>query len=408
MVAPNFNLRHLRAFCLVARTGSVSKAADQIHLSQPAVSQAIRKLEAQLDEPLFDRQSSGLTLTEVGKLTEKRALNAFSLLEEGITIAGRRAQRPNARKAIHLVSSTHLRALVALQSSGSFALAARRIGTSQSSLHRTARDLEKLLNIPFFASTHRGIELTDAAALFARHVRLADAELRQAYYEVTHFKGEDCTRIAVGTMPLSRTMIVPDAIEALFRENKGVRVSNIDGPYNELLRRLRYGELDFLIGATRNPPPTSDIEQEVLFADQLSVIAGPRHPLVGRNSLSVEDIKTFPWISPPYDTPTGRQIGRLLACQQGELYPGPVRVVSSSLVMIRGLLQRGDYVTLMSPNQMRVELDLGLVVKLGLELPDTERSIGLTYRKGWHPTKTQSRFMDLVRCAAADGHSLGS
>lgn len=60
------NLRFLRMFAAVGELGSFSKAADALHVSQPAVSKGIRELEAEVGEPLLDRNRSGVVLTETG------------------------------------------------------------------------------------------------------------------------------------------------------------------------------------------------------------------------------------------------------------------------------------------------------------------------------------------------------
>lgn len=60
------NLRFLRMFAAVGELGSFSKAADSLHVSQPAVSKGIRELEAEVGEPLLDRNRSGVVLTGTG------------------------------------------------------------------------------------------------------------------------------------------------------------------------------------------------------------------------------------------------------------------------------------------------------------------------------------------------------
>ncbi|MFC7337122.1 LysR family transcriptional regulator [Haloferula chungangensis] len=59
-------LRHLRYFVMAAAEESISRAAARLNISQPAVSRQIRDLEEELGVPLFDRESSGLSLTEAG------------------------------------------------------------------------------------------------------------------------------------------------------------------------------------------------------------------------------------------------------------------------------------------------------------------------------------------------------
>lgn len=395
------NIRHLKAFKEVAERKSVSAAAAHVHLSQPAVTQAIGGLERSLNLALFDRRPEGMYLTQTGEGFLERIKRMFEHLENGARLALASAQRkPRSLDASFLskVSSSQLRALIAIWESGSFSLAADRIGISQPSVHRAARDLEKLAGVPFFAPSRKGVELTQSAEEFARSIKLAAAELQQGYDEVTLSQGQDSTRITVGSMPFSRTSILPSAIHDLLNDNGGVQIRTVEGPYHELLRHLRYGELDFLIGALRDPAPASDIEQEKLFDDPLAIVVGPAHPLAGRQGLQLEDVMNYPWIAPPQTTPSGAYLYRTIRI--GDLPVSPVRVVSSSLVLIRGLLARGDYVTIMSRHQMAVERSQGLMVALDVALPNSARPIGITTRSGWRPTPTQARFIELVAQAS--------
>ena len=53
------NLRHLRVFLSVADTGTITRAAELCHVSQPAVTQAMAKLETIAGQPLFARKPQG-------------------------------------------------------------------------------------------------------------------------------------------------------------------------------------------------------------------------------------------------------------------------------------------------------------------------------------------------------------
>ena len=55
-----------KLFYTVAKNGSLTKAAQELHISQPAVSQAIKQLEYKLGGKLFNRVSRGMELTETG------------------------------------------------------------------------------------------------------------------------------------------------------------------------------------------------------------------------------------------------------------------------------------------------------------------------------------------------------
>ena len=60
------DIQNLRAFLLVAETGSFSQAAERLHLTQPAVSKRVALLEEQLGTGLFDRIGRNISLTEAG------------------------------------------------------------------------------------------------------------------------------------------------------------------------------------------------------------------------------------------------------------------------------------------------------------------------------------------------------
>jgi DNA-binding transcriptional LysR family regulator len=75
----------LHAFLVVAEAGKISEAARQLHLSQPAVTAQIRRLEADLDTPLFVRSVHGVALTPRGAHLRKRLRRIFADLEEALS-----------------------------------------------------------------------------------------------------------------------------------------------------------------------------------------------------------------------------------------------------------------------------------------------------------------------------------
>jgi DNA-binding transcriptional LysR family regulator len=76
------NLELYRVFYTVAKCGSLTKAADELFISQPAVSQAIKQLESQLGTSLFNRTHRGMELSvQGGKLIFKQVEEALALLD---------------------------------------------------------------------------------------------------------------------------------------------------------------------------------------------------------------------------------------------------------------------------------------------------------------------------------------
>jgi DNA-binding transcriptional LysR family regulator len=72
----------LKTFLAVAQERSFSRAAAKVHRTQPAVSQAVRRLEVDLGEQLFDRSSKTGTLTDAGKVLQNYGERLVRLAEE--------------------------------------------------------------------------------------------------------------------------------------------------------------------------------------------------------------------------------------------------------------------------------------------------------------------------------------
>ena len=77
------NLELYRVFYTVAKCGSLTRAAEELYISQPAVSQSIKQLENQLGVPLFDRRHRGMELSaQGGKIIFAEVERALELLQQ--------------------------------------------------------------------------------------------------------------------------------------------------------------------------------------------------------------------------------------------------------------------------------------------------------------------------------------
>ena len=88
------NLRQLKAFRAVCRTGSITRASELIHLSQPALTRQIQDLESFCGCKLFERTRHGIVLTDEGELFQVRA-------EEMLSLAERTAARTQRSRRLH-------------------------------------------------------------------------------------------------------------------------------------------------------------------------------------------------------------------------------------------------------------------------------------------------------------------
>lgn len=86
------NLDHLRYFVRLAQVGHYTRASEQLNISQPSLSHAVRQLEEELGVPLFERQGRNTQLTQFGAEFLDCAARTLATLDEGVTSLRRKAR----------------------------------------------------------------------------------------------------------------------------------------------------------------------------------------------------------------------------------------------------------------------------------------------------------------------------
>ena len=374
-----FNIRHYAALAATVRRGSVSAAARAINLTQPALTQAIGRLETVLECNLFERGPTGMTPTRPAELLAPRAEAAIAHIGS-----------PR-------VTGTQIRAFLAVARAGSYAEAAANTGLSAASLHRAIADLSVALGQRLMDRRGRSIALTQQGQRRARGFGLALAELRAGLDEVADWQGKAAGRITIGAMPLSRARWLPAALAQFTKQRPQVDIAVIEGSYTELSGPLRDGEIDFVLGALRESERPDDLAQQAAFIDRPKLIMRKGHPQFGPGEPDPTALADYPWILPGKDTPL-RQYWEDMMRSCG-IEPPHVGVECGSVLTIREMLLASDAITLLSPEQLRVELESGILASMDCPV-EVKRAIGIINRKDWRPTATQNLMLSLLQVHA--------
>lgn len=101
----SFDLRTLRSFVTVASAGSISAAAEILHIAQPALSVQIKQLEEQLGTPLFERHPRGVTLTSAGDRLLVHVIEILKRIDVAYEDVRNAIDEPSGRVAIALPQS---------------------------------------------------------------------------------------------------------------------------------------------------------------------------------------------------------------------------------------------------------------------------------------------------------------
>lgn len=385
------NLRHLRLFLAVCELGTLTRAAARGNVSQPAVTQALRKLEQTAGGRLFDRSRQGIYPTARGRILQARAARALGRLDRVLADLSPRLPLT--------ASSAQLTAFVAVCDAENFTLAAQALALSQPTVHRAVAQIETEAQAPLFERRPHGLVPTRAAQALAQAARLAFSELEQAEAEIAELDGREAGQIVVGALPLARSVLLPAALAGFRALRPATPIRVIDGVYSDLLLGLRRGDIDIVVGALRDPLPIADVVQEPLFEDRLAIVARHGHPLAGRRGLAPRDLAGQHWVVPRTGTPSRTQFDAIFA-PGGATLPGLIE--AGSILLMRELLNRGDALGCISEAQAEAEIVKGLLLRLDVAVDWPGRPIGITLRDGWMPTPGQSLLLDLLRQAAAE------
>lgn len=101
----NLSFRQLRVFLEVARLGSVTRAAEALHLTPPAVSMQIKEIESQVGLPLFDRAGRAISLSTAGEYFVVHAKRMLAALRDAENAMGRFKRLEHGLLTVGMVST---------------------------------------------------------------------------------------------------------------------------------------------------------------------------------------------------------------------------------------------------------------------------------------------------------------
>lgn len=400
----SLNIRHLYGFLSVSKSGNILKTAQDIGLTQPALSIAIKNLEKNIGINLFERNSQGLILTNAGKLFAIRVEMALEHLKtaqnEFNTIINQNNIRQN---FLNILTNQHLKCFLYFAQNLSFSAASYKLGIKQPNLHRTISEINSIISQKLYEKIGANFVLTKFGIILARRIGLYYKELEMGLEEIDEYSGNFNSSLNIGALPLARAKWIPNSITQILEKYPKISIRIIDGPYDEQLNALLNGKIDFIFGALRPKNISNEIEQIELFADPLVIVMRSNHPYAvnfdsNKDKLSNEQLASLKWIVAKKFTPMRNQFEDFMNFKG--LEPPNQVIECASLIAIRQILLQSNVAALLSPRQIKDEIKNGELKIMGPPLTNTSRPFGISYRKGFKPTKISSEFLEIAKLNA--------
>jgi DNA-binding transcriptional LysR family regulator len=186
------------------------------------------------------------------------------------------------------VELRHLRYFVAIAEERSFTRAAERLWVAQPGLSTQIRRLEAELGVRLFERHTRGVDLTQAGALFLERARVALAAAEKAGATGRDLEAGVIGSLRVGVTSGPRLRLASNLLDRFSRERPGVELTVVEAYGGTLWRDLRDGRLDALVAPAGHASP--DLKTLELGSEAWVVLIGTGHSLAGIGPVAAEDL----------------------------------------------------------------------------------------------------------------------
>ncbi|WP_151447654.1 LysR substrate-binding domain-containing protein [Lacisediminimonas profundi] len=182
----------------------------------------------------------------------------------------------------------HLRYFLTVAETLHFGQAANRLGIAQPPLSRQIQDLESEIGTPLFYRNPRGVELTDAGAIFAQRAMQILAASDDAITEARDVGAGRGGRLVIGFVHSLAYSLLPQILPGFRERHPGIAVSLREITVNEKERAILNGDID--IGIFRPPPRHPDIANAQVNEEGFVLALPTGHPLARKRRVPVSSL----------------------------------------------------------------------------------------------------------------------
>ncbi|MFK8041403.1 LysR family transcriptional regulator [Congregibacter sp.] len=282
----------------------------------------------------------------------------------------------------------NLRAFAAVAHGESFSAAAEQLHLTQPAVSKRIAVLEAELNAPLFDRLGRRIELTEAGRALLRHIPEVEQSLRQAEQAVRDINGEVSGPLRIATSHHIGLHRLPPVLSAFQRLYPSVQLAIEFLDSEQAYERLRVGDIELAV-VTLAPGDVSQLQSEVVWTDELSVMVAREHELANRRRVVIAELVEYPAVLPGLDTFTGQIVhGHFDAAGA----PLQLRMATNYLETLRMMAVVGLGWTVLPKSMAGPDLRT-------LRVDDTRlhRTLGLVRHQERSLSRSASAFLTLLR-----------
>ena len=277
---------------------------------------------------------------------------------------------------------------------GSLGKAARSLRMSQAALSISMDRLEAEFETKLLVRSPSGVELTEKGESLVRHARKILECLSAVESEFFADSGLFKDILRFGCLPTLAGSVVPQAIRRWRVDHPEFELQVTERPQNDLLWGLLQREYDFSVGVVDPNNQAYGLRQRVLFRERLHVVARLEHPLVKRDTVTLDDLTHFAWVSP---TTGWRNTALELILEPAGLTLEHKVTVCSSISLLKSLIMETNHLALLPSHAVKEELSNNRLVLLPYGQENLQRNIAVFLREGTILEKPSLALLELIQ-----------
>lgn len=239
-----------------------------------------------------------------------------------------------------MLNPLHLRTLVVVLRTGSFAEAARRLGYTGSAVSQQMASLERAVKMALFERDAQGIRPTPTADFLAEKAQEVLAAFSTFEDEVRAMSEGSIGRVRLGSFPSASQKLLPLALSDLVKSHGNVKIELDEAEPDKLVPRLLDRDLDLALVYYYDLVPHAwprALKSTPLLSEELMLLLPEGHRMQGAE-VSLAELKDETWVSTGERTSGARSLRR--ACAAAGFAPG-VNFRSNDYEVIRGFVRTG-------------------------------------------------------------------
>lgn len=267
-----------------------------------------------------------------------------------------------------------LHLLEAAARTGSLAKAAKSLGMSQPAVSYAIAEMERSLAVPLLDRTSQGVVPTAFGHALLKRSVVVFNEIRHGLNEIETLADPTRGEIRLGT-PQPMLPVTTAIIDRMSQRYPNVSFHLSVESTHVLLRELRERAIELVISRMLAPTVDDDLSIEVLFQDELAIMAGRGNPWTKRKSVTLEQLLQGPWVLPPPDGWLHPLLQKAFGAKGLKVPSATVSTLSTHAISM--LVARGPFLTVHPQTMLRVPTEHRLLSALPVSLRETRTPVGL-------------------------------